>query len=184
MIIAGNALNLINLMPKTTTFRCLKDDKCYAYQYKETGPRNCILIHSNCADANRQIFESSDNTPLFKKGLRLQNRSSKYQHLSQVDQFVYYFWLVKSKFSCCFWHFALHSHVTLPTLSGLIPHYGWEGPKAAFYQSFDGSEGLVLRQGDQPMSHVPLVPGTVMTNELDNENLTGVKSPHTVIKKP
>ena len=159
-------------MPKTTISRCLNDYKCYAYQYKETGPRNCILIHSNCADANRQIFENNDNTPLFKKGLTFQNRSSKYQHLSQVDQFVYYFWLVKSQFSCCFWHFALHSHlviVTLPTLSGLIPHYGWEGPKAAFYQSFDGSAGLILREGDQQMSHVPLVPGTVMTNKIDNE---------------
>ena len=50
------------------------------------------------------------------------------------------------------------------TFSGLVPHYGWKGPEAAFYQTFDGSEGLVLRHGDQQMSDVPLVAGKVMDN--------------------
>ena len=37
----------------------------------------------------------------------------------------------------------------------------WTGPKAALYQSFDGSDGLVLMERLQEVSNIPLVTGKV-----------------------
>ena len=43
----------------------------------------------------------------------------------------------------------------------LVGRSGWSEPDAVLYQSFDSPDGLVLMEGSEPMSPVPLVPGLV-----------------------
>ena len=49
-------------------FRCQGHNRCAVYQYKGTGPENCLLIQKNCSDANGHIFEDDDNGETYQKG--------------------------------------------------------------------------------------------------------------------
>ena len=49
-------------------YRCLPDMNCYAYQYKEPGPGNCVIIHGDCINTDGQIFERDDNSVVYIKG--------------------------------------------------------------------------------------------------------------------
>ena len=52
-------------------YRCLPDKNCYAYQYKEPGPGNCLLIHGDddCIITGGQIFERDDSSVVYIKGI-------------------------------------------------------------------------------------------------------------------
>ena len=52
-------------------YRCLPDKNCYAYQYKEPGPRNCVIIHGDddCIITVGQIFERDDSSVVYIKGI-------------------------------------------------------------------------------------------------------------------
>ena len=50
------------------SYRCLSNNRWAVYQYKGTGPENCLLIHKNCSDADGQIFEDKGNGETFHKG--------------------------------------------------------------------------------------------------------------------
>ena len=52
-------------------YRCLTDKNCYAYQYKEPGPGNCLLIHEDddCIITGGQIFERDDSSVVYIKGI-------------------------------------------------------------------------------------------------------------------
>ena len=47
----------------------------------------------------------------------------------------------------------------------LIPHFGWKGPEAVFYESFDDTDGLVLKEGLNQADTFPLVFGKVRTQK-------------------
>ena len=42
------------------------------------------------------------------------------------------------------------------------PPFNWCGPEAAFYYSFDSSDGFVLMEGTQKMGPVPIINGQVI----------------------
>ena len=45
----------------------------------------------------------------------------------------------------------------------------WSGPEAAFYESFDTSDGLVSWEGTNQTCNVPHVPGKVIMNKFTTE---------------
>ena len=57
-----------------------------------------------------------------------------------------------------------HSHSSLYLLV-LFLQYEWKGQEAAFYQSFDGSDGLSLIEGYDQINLVPLVSGKIRNEE-------------------
>ena len=48
---------------------------------------------------------------------------------------------------------------------GLAPSFGWKGPEAVFCESFDDTDGLVLKEGLNQADTFPLVFGKVRTQQ-------------------
>ena len=49
---------------------------------------------------------------------------------------------------------------------------GWDEPHAVFYQSFDGSNGLILKEGSHLTNNTPLVSGKVNFNFFITVNIS------------
>ena len=41
---------------------------CKAYQYKGTGPGNCLLIQNKCAENDNETFIAGEQTTIYDKG--------------------------------------------------------------------------------------------------------------------
>ena len=50
-------------------FRCSIDSECKWYKYKESEGKNCALINEASTAADNQIFISSSQTVIYKKGI-------------------------------------------------------------------------------------------------------------------
>ena len=54
------------------TYRCLNKGKCNAYQYKGTGPGNCLLIQKNCIDKEKGMFIQESSSDIYEQGFYFQ----------------------------------------------------------------------------------------------------------------
>ena len=50
-------------------FRCSTDSECQWYKYTDFEAKNCVLIHEAFTTGNNQIFVSSSQSIIYKKGI-------------------------------------------------------------------------------------------------------------------